>query len=148
MEVVVQSSPFDPFQAIVDYQKKSLPAGKYGAAVTFVGTMRDINESEGVSAMTLEHYPGMTENEIEKVCKEAAEQWEILDALVIHRCGQLQPDDPIVLVAVWSTHRAEAFDACRYIINFLKQRAPFWKREITSQGERWVEKNTEDSGVR
>ena len=97
--------------------------------------------------MTLEHYPGMTERHIEKVCEEAAEKWDVIDALVVHRYGEISVSEPIVLVAVWSAHRAHAFDACRYIINYLKERAPFWKCESTHQGKRWVEHNTEDSGV-
>ncbi len=147
MQVVVQQAPFDPYAVLEAYQAAHLPAGKYGAAVSFVGTMRDFGEQDSVTAMCLEHYPGMTEKQIEKVCRDAAVQWDVMDMLVVHRYGELHPNDPIVLVAVWSTHRSDGFDACRYIINFLKQRAPFWKREIGAAGAQWVESNTEDSGI-
>jgi molybdopterin synthase catalytic subunit len=104
--------------------------------------MRNLNEGDEVRAMTLEHYPGMTEKYLEKVSVEAGARWSILDSLVVHRVGSLLPDDPIVVVAVWSVHRADAFDACRFIIDELKTRAPFWKQETTPNGQRWVEKNT------
>jgi len=104
--------------------------------------MRQLNQGDAVRAMTLEHYPGMTEKYLEKVSNEAGERWSILDSLVVHRVGNLLPDDPIVVVAVWSAHRADAFDACRFIIDELKTRAPFWKQETTINGRRWVEKNT------
>ena len=148
MKVVVQSEPLSPYQAVEAYQQESIRAGSYGAAVTFVGVMRDFNDGADASAMHLEHYPGMTEKQIEQVCTEALEKWPIDDALVIHRVGDITPNDPIVLVAVWSAHRAEAFDACRYIINYLKQRAPFWKQEKSGQKTQWVAGNTEDSGVK
>ena len=148
MRVVVQEAPFDPWQELVAYEKACLPHGKTGGSVSFVGTMRDFNDGQEVSAMRLEHYPGMTEKHIQRVCEEAAQRWEINDALVVHRYGELQPGEPIVLVVVWSAHRANAFDACRYIINYLKERAPFWKCETTRTGQsRWVEHNTEDPGV-
>ncbi|MEW5755737.1 MAG: molybdenum cofactor biosynthesis protein MoaE [Pseudomonadota bacterium] len=147
MKVIVQQAPFDPYHVITDYQAKHLQPGRYGAVVSFVGAMRDFGEQDSVTAMILEHYAGMTEKQIEKVCNDAATQWDVLDMLVVHRYGELHPNDPIVLVAVWSTHRSDGFDACRYIINFLKQRAPFWKREIGSSGARWVESNTEDIGI-
>ncbi len=147
MKVIVQEGPFDPYQVTRDYEAQSLPVGKHGAVVTFVGTMRDFNDGHNVSAMFLEHYPGMTERHIEDVCQEAADKWDVIDALVLHRHGDISVSEPIVLVAVWSAHRAHAFDACRYIINYLKERAPFWKRESTAQGQRWVEHNTEDPGV-
>ncbi len=143
MEVRVVSSPFDPLVEVNTYQQNHTElAGHFGGTAIFVGTMRDLNQGDEVKAMTLEHYPGMTEKHLETVSREAAERWQILDSLVIHRVGELRPNDPIVLVAVWSAHRAEAFDACRYIIDELKTRAPFWKREIIAAGTRWVEKNT------
>ena len=144
MRVVVQEQAFDPGHEVQVYQA-SLPKGKHGGVVTFVGTMRDFNDGADVVSMTLDHYPGMTEKHIEQVCQEAAERWEIVDSLVIHRYGEMFPNDPIVLVAVWSAHRANAFDACRFIINYLKERAPFWKCETTPAGEkRWVEHNSKD----
>ena len=143
MRVVIESDDFDPYLALSEYQQTLRP-GSYGAVVSFVGVMRDFNEDQNISAMTLEYYPGMTERQIELVCQEALAQYQIDDALVVHRVGDITPDQPIVLVAVWSAHRAAAFDGCRYIINYLKQRAPFWKSEKSSQGERWVAGNTED----
>lgn len=144
MKVVVLKDPFDPAKEVQAYQN-SLEQGKFGGVVTFVGTMRDFNDGHDVSAMYLEHYPGMTEKHIEKVCQEAGQRWDIIDSLVVHRYGDIYPNDPIVLVAVWSAHRADAFDACRFIINYLKERAPFWKCESTKTGERrWVEHNTKD----
>ncbi len=143
MQVIIEIAPFDPYRALSDYQK-TLRTGSYGAAVSFVGVMRDFNADENVTAMTLEHYPGMTEKQIELIGQEALEQFAIDDLLVIHRVGDITPDEPIVLVVVWSAHRAAAFDACRYIINYLKQRAPFWKSEKSSKGTQWVAGNTED----
>jgi molybdopterin synthase catalytic subunit len=93
--------------------------------------------------MTLEHYPGMTEKELERIIGEAHERWQLLDELVIHRVGELLPNEPIVLVAVWSAHRKDAFEACRHIMEALKSRAPFWKKERLDQGVRWVDKNTD-----
>ncbi len=146
MKVVVQEDGFDPWQEVAKYQEQHIPAGKHGGSVTFVGSMRDFNDGvDGISNMYLDHYPGMTEKHIEKVCQEALDQWDILDAFVVHRVGNIQPNDAIVLVAVWSEHRAMAFDACRFIINDLKHRAPFWKREATKDGERWVEGNSVDA---
>jgi molybdopterin synthase catalytic subunit len=144
MKVVVQEQSFDPCQAVADYQN-TLPKGKHGGVVTFVGTMRDFNDGQDVTVMRLEHYPGMTETHIEQVCEEAAQRWDIIDSLVVHRYGDMYPNDAIVLVAVWSAHRANAFDACRFIINYLKERAPFWKCETTPVGDRrWVEHNSRD----
>jgi molybdopterin synthase catalytic subunit len=117
--------------------------GKYGAAAVFVGTMRDINEGDAVQSMSLEHYPGMTEKELERIVDEARSRWQLLDELIVHRVGELGPNDPIVLVAVWSAHRKDAFEACRHIMEALKSRAPFWKKEQLDEGYRWVEKNTD-----
>jgi molybdopterin synthase catalytic subunit len=143
MRVQITSRQLDPWAEVSAYQQAQPElAGQFGATALFVGTMRNLNEGEPVQAMSLEHYPGMTEKHLEKVCTEAAAHWSILDSLVVHRVGDLQPDDPIVLVAVWSAHRAAAFDACRYIIDELKTRAPFWKRETTAGGQRWLDKNT------
>ena len=140
MAIRVQREPFDPWAEVVAYQAARSAAwdGKFGATAVFVGSMRDFNQGKVVSAMTLEHYPGMTEGYLEKIGAEAGARWSILDALVIHRYGPLQPNDPIVLVAVWSAHRDDAFAACRYLIDELKTRAPFWKQEQTAHGERWV----------
>ena len=144
MRTEIRHEPFDPWQVLDAYgSNKSARPGSYGATAVFVGTMRDVNEGQSVQAMELEHYPGMTDNYLQEISARAAEQWPIMDSLIVHRVGKLQPDDPIVLVAVWSAHRAVAFDACRFLIEQLKVRAPFWKRETLENGEaRWVEKNT------
>ncbi|MDH3672693.1 MAG: molybdenum cofactor biosynthesis protein MoaE, partial [Gammaproteobacteria bacterium] len=124
MRVEVRDTPFDPWQAVRDFQSEmSAQAGKYGATATFVGTMRDVNQGNRVERMTLEHYPGMTEKCLNEISEKALERWDIADSLIIHRVGDLQPNEPIVLVAVWSAHRAAAFDACRYLIEELKSRA-------------------------
>lgn len=142
--IELRDAPFEPYAELVRYQSGDLGhTGKYGATCAFVGTMRDFNEGDTVHAMTLEHYPGMTEKHLERIVAESQRRWDFLDALVIHRVGDILPDQPIVLVAVWSSHRGAAFDACRYIMEELKHRAPFWKKEALAQGERWVEKNTE-----
>lgn len=133
MKVRITIEPLDPWTEVSAYQQEQPSlAGQFGATAIFVGTMRNLNEGEVVRSMTLEHYPGMTEKYLEKVSTEAAGRWAILDSLVVHRVGGLQPDDPIVVVAVWSAHRAAAFDACRFIIDELKTRAPFWKQETTA----------------
>lgn len=146
MSVSVRATPFEPYAELAAYEKQRFPqAGTFGASASFIGTMRDLNEGDAVTRMTLEHYPGMTERHLEAICAEAGTRWALLDTLIIHRVGLLLPGDPIVLVAAWSAHRAEAFTACRHIMEDLKSRAPFWKKETTAQGERWVSRNT--SGV-
>jgi molybdopterin synthase catalytic subunit len=143
MQVELRGEGFDPWQEIQRYEKNQSPlVGKYGATSVFVGTMRDFNEGDDVSAMTLEHYPAMTQKHLEKISQEAMQQWDILDTLIIHRFGNILPNDPIVLVVVWSAHRAESFSACRYLIEELKTRAPFWKKEFLEDNVRWVTKNT------
>ena len=105
--------------------------------------MRDFNEGDAVKGMTLEYYPGMTEKQLEKIIAEARQQWHVIDTLVVHRVGDILPDQPIVLVAVWASHRGDAFDASRYIMDALKSKAPFWKKELlTTEDERWVVENT------
>ena len=143
MTVQISETGFDPYVELRRYQDALLGAsGKFGATVSFVGTMRDFNEDQTVRAMTLEHYPGMTERHLERIVTEAKQRWDIIDALIVHRVGELRPDDPIVLVAVWASHRAPAFEAARYLIEELKTRAPFWKKEAQPHAERWVEHNT------
>ncbi len=142
MTVQLRATPFDPWQELSEYQTQLAQAGQYGATAVFVGTLRDFNEGEWVQAMTLEHYPGMTEKYLQTIAGEAARRWAILDSLIVHRYGALIPNDSIVLVAVWSAHRAAAFDACRYLIEELKTRAPFWKQETLAAGVRWVQHNT------
>ena len=143
MRIEIRDTPFDPWQAVRDFQSEmSGQAGKYGATATFVGTMRDFNQGDRVEQMTLEHYPGMTEKCLNEISKKASERWDIADSLIIHRVGSLQPNEPIVLVAVWSAHRAAAFEACRYLIEELKSHAPFWKREQLSEHSRWLAQHT------
>jgi molybdopterin synthase catalytic subunit len=131
---------FDPWQEISRHQSaRPALAGKFGATAVFVGTLRDFNQGDEVRAMTLEHYAPMTQKHLERVAREASARWPVEDVLVIHRYGELRPNDPIVCVAVWAAHRDAAFAACRYLIDELKTRAPFWKQEMTPEGRRWVE---------
>jgi len=141
MAIRVQTQDFD-----LGAEVAALRAGQaqVGAVVAFVGTVRDMNEGAGVSEMELEHYPGMTEKALEDIVAQAKERWSIIDALVIHRVGPLQPLDQIVLVAVTSAHRGEAFQACEFIMDYLKTQAPFWKKEVTPQGARWVDARVTD----
>lgn len=146
MRIEVRETAFSPWEALGSYEAEVVAAnhpGKYGASAVFVGTMRDFNEGDEVSGMTLEHYPGMTEKELARIVEEARERWQLLDELIIHRVGDILPNDSIVLVAVWSAHRKDAFEACRYIMEALKSKAPFWKKEQLEEGYRWVEKNTD-----
>ena len=115
-----------------------------GALASFVGLVRELNDAAGVSELTLEHYPGMTEKALEEIVSEARRRWTLIDVLLIHRVGRLLPTDQIVLVAVASAHRGEAFAACEFIMDYLKTRAPFWKREVTAAGARWVEARLAD----
>jgi molybdopterin synthase catalytic subunit len=143
MQIEVRDSAFNPWEELQRYQEAVFrDSSKYGATASFVGTMRDYNEGDGVRAMVLEHYPGMTERHLRQISEEARRRWEILDTLIIHRVGELRPNEPIVLVAVWSAHRAPAFEACRYLIEELKSRAPFWKKESLEERTRWVQHNT------
>jgi molybdopterin synthase catalytic subunit len=140
-QIKVQTEPFD--MAAIQDELRQASAG-IGAVVTFMGQMRDINEGEEVSVMTLEHYPGMTEKALQAIVDEADERWDLMGIRVVHRIGPLQPLDPIVLVAVASAHRGEAFQACEFVIDFLKTRAPFWKKEQTPSGDRWVDARHSD----
>lgn len=142
MKIEILPQPFDPWRTLADYQQQMAGAGRYGATAVFVGTMRDVNEGDAVRAMTLEHYPGMTEQFLRQLGEQTVARWELLDALIVHRVGDLAPNDPIVLVAVWSAHRTAAFEAARHLMEELKSRAPFWKKEQLEQGSRWVEHNT------
>jgi molybdopterin synthase catalytic subunit len=142
MKVEVISREFNPWQQLQIYSETMTDKSKTGAVATFVGTMRDYNEGDTVQAMFLEHYPGMTEKYLHTISKTALQRWDILDTLIIHRVGQIQPGDTIVLVAAWAGHRAPAFEACRFLIEELKFKAPFWKQETRSSGTAWVKKNT------
>ena len=141
MSVRVRVDDFDVGEEIA-----RLRAGNraVGAIASFIGTVRDINDAATITGMTLEHYPGMTEAALDDIVDEARRRFDILDALVIHRVGALSPGDQIVLVAVTSAHRGTAFDACEFVMDFLKTRAPFWKKERMEDGERWVEARSSD----
>lgn len=141
--ISIRETAFDPYVELVRYQTDRLKqSGKYGATSVFVGTMRDFNEGDSVRTLWLEHYPGMTEAELARIVDETRERWPFMASLVIHRVGRVVPDETIVLVAVWSAHRAAALNATQEIIEALKHRAPFWKKESLAAGERWVEHNT------
>jgi molybdopterin synthase catalytic subunit len=144
MKISVQTEAFD-LAAEVAALYQANP--KVGAVASFLGLVRDINEGQGVSAMTLEHYPGMTEKALARIVEDARGRWEVLDVCVIHRVGPLYPTDPIVLVAVASSHRGDAFAACEFIMDFLKTRAPFWKKEATPAGEQWVDARESDESA-
>ncbi|MHB1805242.1 MAG: molybdenum cofactor biosynthesis protein MoaE [Acidithiobacillus ferrooxidans] len=136
MLVKVQREDFDPMAEMAAFPADAIAGA--GSSVTFIGTVRDYSEATDILAMEIEHYPGMTERELERISAEAAQRYDILDSLIMHRYGRLAPQDNIVMVAVWSRHRAAAFDACRFLIDVLKTSAPFWKKEITPEGVRWV----------
>ena len=140
-EISILETTLDPEAELIAF-RRGKPSS--GAVVSFLGMMRDINEGDDVLSMRLEHYPGMTEKALEKIIVEAKQRWQIDAVRVVHRVGELYPEDPIVLVAVASRHRGESFRACEFIIDFLKNRAPFWKKETTSTGERWVEARSSD----
>ncbi len=141
MSVRVQTGDFDVAREIA-----ALRAGdaRVGAVAAFIGLVRDINDAAAVKTLTLEHYPGMTEKALAGIVDEAKSRWRVYDALVIHRVGTLKPTDQIVLVVVTSAHRGDAFAACEFVMDYLKTRAPFWKKEQTPTGERWVEARTSD----
>ena len=144
MTVRVQTADFD-----LNAELTALRAGdpRIGALASFVGLVRDLNDGAGVSEMTLEHYPGMTEKALAEIVEEAKARWDIYGALVIHRVGPLKPCDQIVLVAVTSAHRGEAFAACEFIMDYLKSEAPFWKKEQTPEGAKWVDARVSDDAA-
>ena len=141
MTVRIQTADFDAGAEITALRRGN---PKIGAVASFVGVVRDVNDGGAVVEMTLEHYPGMTERAIEEIVAQARARWKVLDARVIHRVGTLRPTDQIVLVAVASSHRGDAFAACEFIMDFLKTRAPFWKKEETGETARWVEARESD----
>ena len=142
--VRVQAEDFDAGREL-----EALMGGRVdvGAVASFIGLVRETNEGHAIRGMTLEHYPGMTERALRTICEEAHARWNLIETLVIHRVGSLSPGDRIVLVGVSSAHRGEAFAACEFIMDYLKTRAPFWKRESTAQGERWVEARASDDAA-
>ena len=148
MKIEIMTEKFDPWEALVDYKKNVLlNDSSIGATSVFVGTVRDFNDNEEVENMELEHYPGMTEKYLEDMVNSAIKKYNIIDGLVIHRVGLLEPTDPIVVVATWSEHRENAFNATRDIMEALKAQAPFWKKESTNNGFRWVKPSTEQEDI-
>ena len=141
MTVRIQTEDFDAGAEMTALRRGD---PNIGAVASFIGLCRDRNDGEAVSAMTLEHYPGMTERALENIVDEARGRWRIIDALIVHRVGELRPGDQIVLVVVTGAHRGDAFAACEFIMDYLKTRAPFWKKEQTAQGARWVEARSSD----
>jgi molybdopterin synthase catalytic subunit len=133
MDIRVQQEVFD-----LGKELSTLSSAQAGAVVSFLGTVREISAGLDILALEIEHYPGMTERELTRLAEVAMAHFALIDILIIHRYGRLMPEDPIVLVAVCSAHRADAFAACRYLIDTLKTTAPFWKREISALGARWV----------
>ena len=141
MPVRIQTKDFDAGAEIAALRRDD---PKIGAVASFIGLCRDANDGDVVTKMTLEHYPGMTEKALESIVTEARGRWNIMDALIVHRVGELKPTDQIVLVVVSSGHRGDAFAACEFLMDYLKTRAPFWKKEETPQGARWVEARASD----
>ena len=145
MAIRVQTQDFD-VGAEIERVRRANPG--IGAIASFIGVVRDLNEGDAVSGMTLEHYPGMTEKALEKIADEAKARWNIIDVLVVHRVGSLLPADQIVLVVTTSAHREDAFAACEFVMDYLKTRAPFWKKEQTPAGARWVDaRDTDDAAA-
>jgi molybdopterin synthase catalytic subunit len=134
----------EDFDAGAEIAKLRAGNPKVGAIASFVGVCRDVNDGESVATMTLEHYPGMTEKALARIVDEAIARWRIIDVTVVHRVGELKPTDQIVLVVVSSGHRGDAFAACEFLMDYLKTRAPFWKKEQTPEGARWVEARSSD----
>ena len=145
MTVRVQQEDFD---VGAEVSRMRLARRDIGAVAVFIGQVRDLNEGAGVDAMTLEHYPGMTEKSLQDIVAQATSRWNIFDALVIHRVGVLLPTDQIVLVIVTGAHRGEAFKACEFIMDYLKTEAPFWKKEQTESGARWVDARDSDDAAK
>jgi molybdopterin synthase catalytic subunit len=141
----VQTADFDP--GVELEQLRTRHPGQAGAIVSFTGLVRDLNEGAHIEQMTLEHYPGMTEKELAAIEREARNRWDLTGTLIIHRVGPLRPNERIVFVAAASAHRKEAFRACEFMIDELKTRAPFWKKETTPAGDRWVEAPSEKPGL-
>jgi molybdopterin synthase catalytic subunit len=141
MTIRVQVEPFDPGVEVNALHAANVGVG---AVVSFVGYVRDFNEGREVGGMFLEHFPGMTEKSLAKIALEAGQRWPLLNVQVIHRIGRLEPGEPIVFVGTTSAHRQAAFDACAFVMDYLKTRAPFWKKEDTAEGSCWVEGRCSD----
>ncbi len=144
MKIIVRTEDFNVAQELEEL--KANP--KAGAVVMFVGTVRDVNEGQQIESMSLEHYPGMTEKSLKKIVEQAFNRWDLIDATVIHRVGELKVSDQIVFIAVSSAHRGEAFDACEFIIDYLKTEAPFWKNEKLNGEGKWVDARESDDKAR
>ena len=144
MTIRIQEKDFDVSTEIAAIRKGD---PRVGAVVSFLGTVRDMNEGSQVQELTLEHYAGMTEKALQEILDQAKSRWDIYQSLVIHRIGPLLPEDQIVLVAVTSAHRGEAFAACEFIMDYLKTAAPFWKKENTPEGTRWVDARVTDDAA-
>jgi molybdopterin synthase catalytic subunit len=148
-DVRIQIEPFDVGAELRALRQTA--DGKWdtrvGAVASFVGTVRDMNEGETVKTLRLEHYPGMTESSIAEILGQAKARWPLFNARVIHRIGDMQPADEIVWVGVTSAHREAALEACAFIMDFLKSKAPFWKKESIPQGDRWVEAREKDEAA-
>jgi molybdopterin synthase catalytic subunit len=145
MSIRVQRDDFDAGAEIARLRASN---PKVGAVASFIGVARDVNDGDAVATLALEHYPGMTERALEDICAQARSRWNIIDILVVHRIGELKPTDQIVLVVVTSAHRGEAFAACQFVMDYLKTEAPFWKKETTPGGTRWVEARIADDAAR
>lgn len=145
MAVRVQTEDFNAGEEITRLQAERKDIG---AVVSFIGLVRDINDGDTVSQLTLEHYPGMTEKSLSAIADQAKTRWNISDVLIIHRVGTLQPCDQIVMVVVAGGHRGDAFAACEFVMDYLKTEAPFWKKELTQDGERWVEAKDSDDDAK
>lgn len=141
MRVELYANAFDPF-AEAALQQQALQPGRHGACAMFMGNMREENSGRKVQSMDLEYFPGMTEEHLQQIAQAANERWQLQDLLLLHRTGKVKPGDAIVLTAAWSAHREAAFAAARFMIEDLKVKAPFWKKEYTSEGEHWVKGNT------
>ena len=144
LSVSIQTEDFDVSQELAQLRAND---ARVGAVCSFVGTVRERNEGSEVSSMELEHYPGMTEKSITAMMEEATKRFDIYGTRVIHRIGLLQPQDQIVLVAVTSAHRGMSFQACEFLMDYLKTQAPFWKKEVTPEGARWVDARVSDDKV-
>ena len=145
--IVIQEDDFDISELYQQLTQSELNPHGYGAIVTFVGKVRNINKQQHVAAMALEHYPGMTEESLEQIVSQAKQRWPIAEPIIIHRVGELLPGDQIVYIGVASAHRKAAFEACEYLIDCLKIKAPLWKKEQTDDGYQWVDARETDHGA-
>lgn len=137
MHAEIITTAFNPWQALADYESR-LDLSKCGGNAVFTGNMRDHNQGDEVTTLYLDHYPGMTEKYLQQSLQDAAQRWQVIDALILHRAGSISPGETIVLAAAWAAHREPAFAACRYLVEELKSRVPFWKKEQLKDGGRWL----------